>query len=261
MLHPDEETAVADQFGVARMQVQRDHLISHLLAALNTHAADQVVFFGGTALSRTFAPDGRLSEDIDLIATGRRRDVAEVIQDGLLRATRREYPGLRWQPPLTAVRDTQPAVLTTTDGITVRIQLLRPDGYPNWPTTTRPLVQRYSDVPPATLTVFTAASFAASKTVAWAGRAATRDLFDLWLLARTGAVSGEAAGLFAQHGPTNKPPTSALFSQAPDETTWRRDLSGQTRLHITADEALTICPRGLELRHLDLRCIGRLVGR
>jgi predicted nucleotidyltransferase component of viral defense system len=87
MLHPDEETEVAAQFGVTLPQVRRDHLISHLLAALSAHAADQVVFFGGTALSRTFAPDGRLSEDIDLIATGQRRDVAPLVQE------RRELSG------------------------------------------------------------------------------------------------------------------------------------------------------------------------
>jgi hypothetical protein len=148
VLHPDEESAVAEQFGVARGQVRRDHLISHLLAAISIHAADQVIFFGGTALSRTIAPHGRLSEDIDLIALGRRRDVAENLETSLLRATRREFPGLRWQPSLTAVRDTEPASLSTTDGITVRIQLLRADGYPPWPTTTRKLIQRYTDAPP-----------------------------------------------------------------------------------------------------------------
>ena len=240
MLSPDEEAAVAEQFGVARNQVRRDHLISHLLAALAAHAGDQLVFFGGTALSRTFAPNGRLSEDIDLIATGRRREVAEVVQDGLLRATRREFPGLRWQPPLTAVRETEPAILTTADSLAVRIQLLRSDGYPAWPTITRSLVQRYSDAPSAALIVFTPASFAASKTMAWTDRAASRDLFDLWLLAESGAISSEAAQLFRKYGPTNEPPTRNLFAQALDETVWRRDLAGQTRLHITAEEALTI---------------------
>lgn len=240
MLPPDEENAIAERFGVARGQVRRDHLISHLLAAISIHAADEVIFFGGTALSRTIAPHGRLSEDIDLIALGRRRDTAEKLETGLLRTMRREFPGLRWQPLLTAVRDTEPAVLTTTDGITVRLQLLRSEGYPPWPTTTASLVQRYSDAPPATLTVPTAAAFAAAKTVAWMDRAASRDLFDLWLLAQAGAISTEAARLFARHGPTTTPPTRALFSHPPQESRWRRDLSGQTRLTITAHRAATI---------------------
>lgn len=118
MLDPADERAVADQFGVARPQVHRDHLISHLLAAISDHLADDVLFFGGTALSRTHAPDGRLSEDIDLIALDNRRTTAERLETTLVRATRREYPGLRWQPALSAVRDATPAILATPEGIT-----------------------------------------------------------------------------------------------------------------------------------------------
>ncbi len=38
----------------------------------------------------------------------------------LVRANRREYPGLAWHPPLTAVRDTESAVLSTVDGVDVQ---------------------------------------------------------------------------------------------------------------------------------------------
>lgn len=240
MLDPTQEQAVAERFGVARSQVRRDHLISHLLAAISEHMPGDVLFFGGTALSRTHAPDGRLSEDIDLIALRNRRTIAEELETTLLRATRREHPGLRWEPPLTAVRDTAPGVLTTPDGITVRVQLLSRTGYAPWPTETRTLVQRYDDAPPASLMVPTAPSFAAWKTAAWTHRAAARDLFDLWLLATIGAMDDEAAHLFQRFGPTNKPPTPDLFDEAPAEPTWRRELSGQTRLDITADQALTV---------------------
>jgi predicted nucleotidyltransferase component of viral defense system len=241
VLDPDEEIAVAQKFGVARPQVRRDHLISHLLAALSDQAADEIVFFGGTALSRTFAADGRLSEDIDLIAVGSRRSAAELVESCLVRRTRREYPGLRWEPRLTEVRDTEPAVLISADGLTVRVQLLSPTGYPPWPTSPMPLVQRYSDAPPATLTVPTQAAFVAAKTAAWIDRAAPRDLYDLWLLA--GAIDEEAGRLFAQHGQTGKAPTEDLFTVAPDETRWSRELSGQTRLDVTAVEALEVVRR------------------
>lgn len=239
MLDPDEEHAVAERFGVARTQVRRDHLISHLLAALSEHLADEVLFFGGTALSRTFAPDGRLSEDIDLIARHSRGATAENLERTLVRATRREFPGLRWQPSLSAVRDTAPAILIAPDGTSVRVELLSATGYPPWPTERRGLVQRYSDAPAATLTVPTAESFAAWKTSSWIDRGASRDLFDLWLLARIGALSAEAARLFTRFGQTNKPPTPNLFTHAPDEPTWLRELASQTRLRITAIEALT----------------------
>ncbi len=59
-----------------------------------------------------------------------------------------------------------------------------PTGNAPWPTERRLLVQRYSDAAPAALSVPTAPAFAAWKTTAWAHRATSRDLYDLWLLAR-----------------------------------------------------------------------------
>ena len=240
MLDPTEEIAIAEQFGVAQGQVQRDHLISHILAALSADFHDQIVFFGGTALSRSYIPDGRLSEDIDLIAVGHRRDIAQALERRIVTAIHREYPGLRWLPLLSSVRDTDPAVLATPDGVNVRVQLLSQAGYPPWPTASQELVQRYSDARPANLRVPTRAAFAAWKTSAWVDRAASRDLFDLWSLARIGGIDDEAAALFARYGPTNRPPSKHVFSVAPDEAAWRRDLGSQTRLTVTADEALTV---------------------
>ncbi len=164
VLDPAEAAAVAEQFGVAAAQVRRDHLISHLLAALSTHLTQEVIFFGGTALARSLVPNGRLSEDIDLLAVRRRRDVVAAVESHLVGGVRREYPGLRWDPPLLAVRDVEPAVLIAPDGLTVRIQLLDPVGHAPWPIEPANLVQRYSDAPPARLLVPTAASFAAWKT-------------------------------------------------------------------------------------------------
>ncbi|OLZ56147.1 nucleotidyl transferase AbiEii/AbiGii toxin family protein [Amycolatopsis keratiniphila] len=110
MLDPAELIATADAFGVAETQVKRDHLISHVLVALDQ--LDQpIVFFGGTALARTWLPNpstgGRLSEDIDLY-TAERKKVADVLQE-LPRLLRREFPGARWDPspadvPATASR-------------------------------------------------------------------------------------------------------------------------------------------------------------
>jgi len=75
-MDPDERDAVATQFGVSAEQVERDHLISHVLAFLSREFDDRIHFIGGTALARTHLPDGRLSEDIDLIAVGSRKEVA-----------------------------------------------------------------------------------------------------------------------------------------------------------------------------------------
>lgn len=76
VLDDRERDVVMARFEVGQAQVVRDHVISHALAAIADVGTDRVVFFGGTALSRTLLPDLRLSEDIDLIAHGDRREIA-----------------------------------------------------------------------------------------------------------------------------------------------------------------------------------------
>ena len=240
-LDPIEAQAVAAGFGVAVEQVRRDHLISHILAALGRAHRDQLIFFGGTALARTHLPDGRLSEDIDLIAIGARTDVAAAVERTLTSALRRSHGVTRWSPTLTAVCATDAAVLLADDGrLAIRMQLLDQRGYQPWPTEISTLDQRYRDAPPATLRVPTVAAFAAWKTVAWHHRSAPRDLFDLWALARRGHITAQAAHLFAAHGPTGRPPRPWMFATAPPEQRWRQQLATQTRLTVTAAEALSV---------------------
>lgn len=240
-LDAEEARTVANQFGVAMEQVRRDHFISHILAAISRSHRDEVTFFGGTALARTLLPDGRLSEDIDLIASESRAVTAAGVERTLAMALRRSHGRISWAPALTEVRDTDAAVLQAEDGrLTVRVQLLDHRGYEPWPTSVRELYQRYSDTPPAALRVPTASAFAAWKTVAWHDRAAPRDLWDLWALAQGGHVTADAASLFAMHGPTGNVPQGWMFAKAPSETHWRQQLAGQTKLTVTAREALSI---------------------
>lgn len=68
MIDRTEIEAIAGRFGAPDTQIIRDHLISHVLAAIaDLPDRDRVTFFGGTALCRTWLPDLRLSEDIDLL--------------------------------------------------------------------------------------------------------------------------------------------------------------------------------------------------
>ncbi|MDP9240471.1 MAG: nucleotidyl transferase AbiEii/AbiGii toxin family protein [Actinomycetota bacterium] len=237
----DEAAAaeVAAAFGVAHEQVRRDHLVSLLLAALSKHA-DELIFFGGTALARTHLPAGRLSEDIDLIATGDRARTGERITRTATRALLPTYGRVIWTPALTAVRDTEAAVLRTEEGLTVRLQLLRADGQAPWPTESRDLHQRYADAPPARLRVPTAESFAAWKTAAWHDRSLPRDLYDLWALAGVGAITEAAGALFAAYGPIGAPPRDWMFATAPSAEQWRNQLAGQTRLEVAPREALDV---------------------
>lgn len=238
-MNVDERDAVADQFGVAPEQVERDHFISHLLAALSSRFVGRLHFIGGTALARTHLTNGRLSEDIDLVALGNRAELAGDIDAALPRAVARTHGRLRWEPALSAVRDTQTAHLRNDGGLSVKVQLLSSRGRTVWPTELRILEQRYSDVQPAQLLVPTLTAFTASKTATWHDRRASRDLWDLWSLAALGAIDDEAAALFTHYGPTNRPPGQHLFDTAPDENDWTAQLAGQTKLNVTAESALT----------------------
>ncbi len=76
MLIDSDRERVKAEFSADDSQVERDHLISHILAELSTGMRQQLKFYGGTALSRSYLPHGRLSEDIDLIAVGPRPAIA-----------------------------------------------------------------------------------------------------------------------------------------------------------------------------------------
>jgi predicted nucleotidyltransferase component of viral defense system len=237
-MDPDERDSVATQFGVSAEQVERDHLISHLLAFLSRNFGDRIHFIGGTALARTHLPDGRLSEDIDLIAVGSRKDVAHDLDAALPRAVARTHGRVTMEPTLSDTADTLPVLLRPADGRPVRLQLLSARDRTVWPTERRHLVQRYADASGAELLVPTLPAFAASKTATWADRLAPRDLWDLWALSELGAIDADAAALYRRYGPTRKAPGLYLFNRAPSDAEWQAQLAGQTRLNVSATEAL-----------------------
>ncbi|WP_043658147.1 nucleotidyl transferase AbiEii/AbiGii toxin family protein [Nocardia thailandica] len=235
----DEHDSVAVQFGVSPEQVDRDHLISHLLAAIGGRFGERLHFIGGTALARTHLVSGRLSEDIDLVALDNRTVLAAELDAALPRSVARSYGRLEWAPSLSAVPDTGAAHLRSASGVSVKIQLLSARGRPVWPTELRKLEQRYTDVPPVELLVPTLPAFVAGKTVTWHDRRASRDLWDLWALDRIGAIDDSAGALYRRYGPTNRLPAPQLFDRAPDEDDWNAQLAGQTRLTISAETALS----------------------
>jgi predicted nucleotidyltransferase component of viral defense system len=230
----ERETA---RFGVADDQVRRDHAISHILGAISNSLRDDVIFFGGTALSRTHLVHARLSEDIDMIALGNRTDATEGLVKAINSALLRTHGRPTWSPSF-STRDVEPAIVHIPGGISIKLQLLTRRGYPAWPTERRDIEQRYQDAPPATLIVPTVESFAGWKTAAWYERRAARDLYDLWALAEIESLTPAAAALFAKHGPITGPPREFMFTHGPSEEEWQTSLSGQTRLEVTAAEAL-----------------------
>lgn len=100
MLDPDDLAEVSSTFAVAEQQVRRDHLIGHALAALQSVDLSTLVFFGGTALSWTHLPTGRLSEDIDLYVADRSAAAAVIdsTSRGCFAESSRELPGSRRWP-------------------------------------------------------------------------------------------------------------------------------------------------------------------
>ena len=216
----------------------RDHLISHLLAAISAEVAEQVVFFGGTALARTVIPDGRLSEDIDLVTVGMRTEIAQRLATALPRAVRREFPGLTWQPSPVAVREPAPAILLDTDGLAVRIQLLSATGYPRWPTQHVDLVQRYRR----------SARQADRADRRWVhGGEGCRLVQPPCVAGSLGPVGARRARAPRRRGrrslraprPDHRP-DPADYAEPPDQARWERDLGAQIRLTVTAADAAEV---------------------
>ncbi|WP_066582551.1 nucleotidyl transferase AbiEii/AbiGii toxin family protein [Cellulomonas timonensis] len=233
-----EWESVAERFGVEMEQVRRDHLVSHVLGAIASGVpTDDIVFFGGTALSRTHLADARLSEDIDLIALAPRADVAPRIEAAVRRGLARSHGRPPWRPALTATTGSQSATLTVDGTASVQVQLVGGSGY-LWPTEVREIEQRYSDAPPARLRTLTAAGFAAAKLAAWMERRASRDLYDLWALGERGLIDGEALDVFIKFGPSGRPPGEWVFTTAVDEAVWQFALRHQTVLRVSAADAL-----------------------
>jgi len=71
----------------------------------------RIQFIGGTALARTHLPDGRLSEDIDLIAVDDRKAVAADLDAALPVHWPERTAGSPWIRPFSGVANTGAAVL------------------------------------------------------------------------------------------------------------------------------------------------------
>ena len=73
-------------------------------------------------------------------------------------------------------------------------------------------------------------------------RHAPRDRYDLWALGERRLIDAEALDVSVANGPTRKAPRAWVFEPVPDEAVWRHALSHQTRLRVTAAEALDAVP-------------------
>lgn len=197
MLDSHEAEKVQSQFGASMAQVLRDHAISHFLWEIQS-LNSEVTFFGGTALSRTYLMDGRLSEDIDLYSPTREALSEEL--DGLPEKIEQEFPQASWEVLPSQVADPGSALLHCGGATRINVQVLdsRTRNWHKIPTRLTPIYQRYSDIPPTQLFVPTFSGFVVMKVLAWYDRRKSRDLFDLDALSHLGPVSKEARIVLAE---------------------------------------------------------------
>ena len=226
MLKPDDAEEVLKNFETNERQVQRDHAISHVLFALQK-IESQMVFFGGTALARTYLPSGRLSEDIDLF-TNSRTALSQEIND-LPSLIEREFPNASWALLPSRAADAQDIFLRCDDLIQVKMQIVesKTRGWEAVPVQSSVIFQRYSDVPPTSLTVPTFDGFIAMKALAWFDRRAARDLFDLEGLSAVHEVTEMARNVVEQI--RGYPLSGSMMRQRPIGL-WSEELAHQTKL-------------------------------
>lgn len=195
MIDRQELTDWAARFGVATDQVQRDYLISHVLAALGAETDAEYRFYGGTALCRSYLDGARLSEDIDLLHP-RPAEGLDQLEQHVSRAMQREVPDLEWTADERRTGGSGANLRAPgTSPIRLDIGRLGPD-HRVWEFEPTDISLRYSDLPPNTVLMCpTLNTFAAMKALAWYDRHTPRDLFDLAGLSDLGALNAQSETL------------------------------------------------------------------
>ena len=226
MIDPRELRTWAAKTGTTEAQIQKDHLVSHLLHGLQNR--EGFVFFGGTALNRTHVQGRRLSEDIDLYRTHGSPADPDDLTVWLGSATRREFPGLRIEP--TGARGDVLDFVARADDLTVRIQIVGPrQDRSRLAVAASPVELRYSDLPPTVeIVVPTLGSFTVMKLAAYEDRFAPRDLFDLGSLDDMGAIDAAALDLLRRFRGTGPIRWAYEAARCPSIEEWMVELAHET---------------------------------
>lgn len=192
MIHPNLLKRQADRDGLDARTVERDYVLTHVLAAIGERDGHRrVVFKGGTALRLCYLESYRYSADLDfslidgLGADEARVPVAEALADC------RERLGL----PLLQLNDMTPPRIEYVGPLEAKPRALKLDLATDElveNTATLPIAERYPDQEPRRCLVYTLEEITAEKMRCVIQRLQCRDLFDLnELLVRQG-VDAEA---------------------------------------------------------------------
>ncbi len=240
MIDPTEIEAAATEFGTPQSQIHRDYLISHVIEALGGWPdQDELTFFGGTALCRTWLPNLRLSEDIDLLLDEPSK--SSDIRRHISRRLRREFPNLEWTS-LGTRHDVETWTLAS-DQLNIKVQFAAwRFGWKDTIPTTRTGIQlRYSDLPEtAELNVPSSSGFAAMKLLAWFDRFVPRDLFDLAALADSNHID-EAATTIVKKIAGYTPNRNTVGPKVPRQVAdvWQDELGHQLANVRSPDDCLS----------------------
>jgi uncharacterized protein len=168
----------ADDDRVPAATVERDYILSHVLAAIaDCDQAEQIVFKGGTALRLCHLEDYRYSADLDFsLIGGLDRPSALKAVAGALAASQRAL-GL----PALSLTDTTPPRIQYIGPLgrsrTLKLDLTDDELVEN--TNPRPLFRRYSDQRESVCLTYTLEETAAEKLRCVIQRLQCRDLYDI----------------------------------------------------------------------------------
>ncbi|HUY58246.1 MAG TPA: nucleotidyl transferase AbiEii/AbiGii toxin family protein [Solirubrobacteraceae bacterium] len=168
----------ANEDGVPAATVERDYILSHVLAAIAAcDQAKQIVFKGGTALRLCYFEDYRYSADLDFSLIGEldRPGALQAVAGAL--AVRQQALGL---PALSLTNATPPRIEYTGPlGRSRRLKLDLADDELVENKTRRPVFQRYSDQGECDCLTYTLEETAAEKLRCVIQRLQCRDLYDI----------------------------------------------------------------------------------
>jgi predicted nucleotidyltransferase component of viral defense system len=178
VLHRNQLTKLADNDEVDAKTVERDYVLTHVMAGISRQSGHQdMVFKGGTALRLCFFDDYRYSADLDFSLTN---GMVKQQAIGVVAAAVADVAAAIGFPHLAVTDDGSPIeYVGPLEGKPRDVKLDLADDELVINAEVVPLLQRYDDQPSASVTAYSLEEVAAEKLRCVMQRMQARDLFDL----------------------------------------------------------------------------------
>lgn len=231
MISKEELLKIAGKKGIFnRGYAEKDYLLELMLSAISSETKDELVFKGGTCISKFYAA-GRFSEDLDFSA------VKKIDIDKLLSRVTMKLKQYDIEAEITGKKEPFSSILTTIHakgplytGDKRTMAKLRVDinfkSEVVLPAETKMHVSIYPDIPPFSVIVMREEEIFAEKVRAALTRNKPRDVYDLWLLLEKG-VSKDMPLIKQKLKYYNMDYNETIFKQSIDakEGMWQKDLA------------------------------------